>query len=79
MEAEYMLCAKKRLLVIVPVKMVLEAGNIYTKAIFEEFQHHCVKSLVLYVESKIEDSRNVMHKLRWLDLYALDVKWMTNI
>lgn len=60
LEAEYALCQKLPK-VTIPVSMVVNARNIYTKEIFEDFQAQYIKSLELDVISCDEDGDDLVY------------------
>ena len=60
MEAEYDLCQKLPK-VIIPISMVVKAGNTYTKAIFEDFQAQYIKSLELDMISCDKDGVDLVY------------------
>lgn len=60
LEVEYALCQKLPK-VTIPVSMVVNARNIYTKEIFEDFQAQYIKSLELDVISCDEDGDDLVY------------------
>ncbi|KAM2868937.1 hypothetical protein FF1_016936 [Malus domestica] len=59
-QAEYNLCYKNAQ-VKVPAMMVKQAGDTYTKAIFEEFQEQYGESLDLRIKSTVDDGEVVVY------------------
>nr|XP_011468393.1 PREDICTED: protein FAR1-RELATED SEQUENCE 5-like [Fragaria vesca subsp. vesca] len=66
LEAEYALCQKipqvQR-----PIKMLIEAGNVYTKIIFEEFQNEFVSALDFYIKTTVDTREDIVYTVGDLD------------
>ncbi|TXG54145.1 hypothetical protein EZV62_019401 [Acer yangbiense] len=60
LEAKYALCQKipqvQR-----PIKMLIEAGKVYIKIIFEEFQDEFMSALEFYMKSTVDDGEDIVY------------------
>ncbi|TXG47764.1 hypothetical protein EZV62_027058 [Acer yangbiense] len=66
LEAEYALCQKKPQ-VQRPIKMLIEAGKVYTKIIFEEFQDEFMSALEFYIKSTVDDGEDIAYIVFYVD------------
>ncbi|TXG73554.1 hypothetical protein EZV62_002133 [Acer yangbiense] len=71
LEAEYDSCYRLVNLKI-PVKMLIQARDIYTKPIFEEFQEQFVEAVELNITNCIEDNGDFMYTLTMYDAFGKD-------
>ncbi|KAK2638482.1 hypothetical protein Ddye_026277 [Dipteronia dyeriana] len=62
LEVEYALCQKipqvQRL-----INMLIEAGKVYTKIIFEEFQDEFMSALEFYMKSTVDDEEDIVYTI----------------
>ncbi|TXG69505.1 hypothetical protein EZV62_004440 [Acer yangbiense] len=71
LEAEYDSCYRLVNLKI-PVKMLIQVRDIYTKPIFEEFHEQFVEAVELNITNCIEDNRDFVYTLTMYDAFGKD-------